>query len=185
MSSEKLKGGYYDEEADKPDWKIERERDLARKMKIGRNALGLALAVGIIGVALAHGGKTKEIMSDEERAKNVKMIEVEGIIFSDGVNARKEPYIDDAEPNQLASVGEEGRSVWIDYEGEGYYYYNENDENGGWYGFEAAQLSDELLEYSYISLDEAERLKNDGEDGDGTVWFNEKYVSVEEANTID
>ena len=152
-----------------------------RKKKIGEMAVGAA-AIVPIGVALSHSAKTSEIMNDEERAKNVKKIEVEGVVFHDGVNTRKEPYIDKTEPNQLASIGEEGESVMVDYEGEAYYYKNENDANGGWYGFEADQLSAALEEGDYIVQSEANSLKNDK---DGIAWLNENYVSViepEEAN---
>ena len=173
MSSEKLRNNYREDEAEKPAWKVERERDLARKKKIGEMVVGAAAAV-LIGIVLSHSAKTSEIMNDEERAKNVKKIEVEGVVFHDGVNARKEPYIDKTEPSQWASIGEEGESVMIDYEGNAYYYKNENDANGGWYGFEADQLS--------AALEEADGLKNDK---DGIAWLNENYVSViepEEAN---
>lgn len=182
MNSERINSGYTREESEKPDWKIERERDLARKRKIGETAIGIVAAAAIIGMALTHSAKTKEIMDDAERAKNVKKIEVEGVIFHDGVNARKEPLVDNTEPNQLASIGKEGGKVAVDYEGEAYYYDSENDANGGWYGFEAAQLSDELLEESYISQVDASHLKSDEEYGDGTVWFNEQYVTVLEAD---
>lgn len=177
MNSEKLGGNYTGEEAEKPDWKAEREKDLARKKKIGGGVMGAVAAV-LIGVALTHGVKTSEIMNEEEKAKNVKKIEVEGIVFHDGVNARKEPFIDRTEPNQLASIGEEGESVVVDYSGDAYYYNNENDANGGWYGFEAMQLSNELLEGNYISQADAENIKSDDEHDDGTVWFNDRYVTV-------
>ena len=177
MSSEKLGGDYKVTESEKPAWKVEREQELARKMKIGKNVIGAALATAIIGLVLSHGMKTSEIMESEERAKNVKKIEVGTVSFHDGVNARKEPFVDTSEPNQLASVGEEGESVTIAYEGEGYYYLNENDANGGWYGFEATKLSDELSEDGYVSVSDAEDLRTDH---DGVVWFNEQYVTVNE-----
>ena len=180
MSSEKLGGNYRATESEKPAWKVERERDLARKRRIGEAAIGAAAAV-LIGVALSHSAKTSEIMNDEERAKNVKKIKVESVVFHDGVNARKEPYISQVEPNQLTSIGEDGEGIVIDYDGLAYYYDNENDANGGWYGFEAAQLSDELLEDGYIAQTEADHLKSDEKTGDGTVWLNENYVTVIEA----
>ena len=184
MNSERLKSNYGGE-IEKSDWKIERERDLAKKKrKIGEVALGLT-AAAIIGVVLAQGAKTSEIMSDEERVKNVKRIEVEGIVFHDGVNARQEPFVDNVEPNRLISVGEGGGQVVVDYDGEGYYYNDENDANGGWSGFGAAQLSDELLADDYISQAEASRLKSDEKYGDGTVWFNEKYVTIIETDGVD
>lgn len=180
MSSEKLGGNYRAIESEKPAWKVERERDLARKRRIGEAAIGAAAAV-LIGVALSHSAKTSEIMNNEERAKNVKKIEVEGVIFHDGVNVRKEPLVDTIEPNQLGNIGKNGKSVVVDYESEAYYYNNENDANGGWYGFEAAQLSDKLLECGYIAKADAEDFKNDEKYGDGTVWLNENYVTVIEA----
>ena len=122
MSGERLSNNY-----EKPAWKVEREQDLARKRKIGEVAIGVA-AAAIVGLALMHSAKTSEIMNDEERAKNVKKIEVDGIAFYDGVNARKEPAIDNTEPNQLASIGEDGQVVLVDYDGDAYYYDNENDE---------------------------------------------------------
>lgn len=174
MSSEKLGNNNKGGETEKPAWKIERERDLARKKKIGEIAVGAAAAV-LIGMVLSHSMKTSEIMKDKERAKNVKKIEVEGIVFHDGVNARREPYIDKTEPNQLASIGGEGESVTVDYDGEAYYYQNENDANGGWYGFEADQLSAELLEDGYIGQAEAHHLESDD---DNITWLNENYVNI-------
>lgn len=176
MNNERLSSNY-----NKPDWKAEREQDLARKRRIGEVAIGLA-AMAVIGMVLTHSAKTSEIMKDEERAKNVKKIEVEGIVFHDGVNARQEPFVDNTDPNQLTSIGEEGTQVVVDYDGNGYYYNDENDANGGWYGFEATELSDELLEDNYISQQEASRLKSDEEHGDGTIWFNENYVTVLQAD---
>ncbi len=176
MNSEKLGGG--NTEAEKPDWKVEREQDLARKRKIGEVALGVAAAAFM----LAHGMSGEEIMKGEESEKYVEKIKVEQVMFHDGVNARKEPVVDNTEPNVLASVGEDGDTIVVDYDGDAYYYNNENDVNGGWYGFEAAQLSDELLEGGYISLVEAKDIKSDERFGDGTVWFNENYVTVIEAD---
>lgn len=184
MRSEKLGDNYRRTEVEKPAWKAERERDLARKRRIGEVAVGMATMAVIIGV-LAHGVKTSEIMSDEERVKNVKKIEAEGIVFHDGVNARKEPFVDNEDPNQLANIDGGGESVVVDYDGEAYYYSNDNDPNGGWYGFGAADLSDELLENNYISQMEANSLISDEKFGDGTVWFNEKYVDIIEPSETD
>ncbi|MBR2709846.1 hypothetical protein IKE72_02075 [Candidatus Saccharibacteria bacterium] len=166
-----------DEGYEKPDWKIERENDLSRKMKMGGAVLAVTASV-ILGAAMSNRAKTNEIMSSEERAKNVKRIEAEAVVFHDAVNARQEPYVDNTEPNQLATVENEEGSVTVDYNGDAYYYHNEEDPNGGWYGFEAAQLSNELLEDSYITKSEAEDIRSDETTGDGVVWFNEKYVSV-------
>ena len=167
MSGERLSNKY-----EKPAWKVERERDLARKKKIGESVIGAAAAV-IIGFVLMHSAKTSEIMNNEERAKNVKKIEVDGVTFYDGVNARKEPMVGNLEPNQLANIGEEGQKVVVDYKGDAYYYNNEDDPNGGWYGFDAYLLSDELLKGGYITSIEANNLKNDEKYGDGIVWFSE------------
>ena len=183
MRNEKLGGSYDNADAEKPAWKVERERDLAKKRKIGEAAIGL-VAAAMIGLALSHSAKTSEIMNNEERAKNVKKIEVESIVFHDEMNVRKDPFVDNAEPNQLTSIGEEGESIVVDYDGDGYYYKNENDANGGWYGFEAVQLSDELLENGYISQIDAKSLEGDEKYGDGTVWLSEKYVTVVESDEV-
>ena len=179
MNSEKLGGNNTNNE--KPAWKVEREQEIARKMKIGGMALGVVAAGAIVAGALSHSAKTSEIMSNEEQVKNVKKIEVEGVAFHDGVNARKEPYIDDAESNQLASIGEDGKTVVIDYNGDAYYYDNEDDNKSGWYGFVAAQLSDELSEKGYITTVDANSMKSDEKYGDGVIWCSEDYVSVVEA----
>jgi len=183
MNSERV-GGNNRRGAEKPDWLKERERDLARKKKIGEFAVGLA-AMAIVGMVLSHSARTSEIMENEERAKNVKKIEAEGIIFHDGVNVRREPFVGNTEPNQLASIGEEGEQVAVDYDGDAYYYNNHNDANGGWYGFEAVELADELLEDGYIAEMDAGRLKSDEKSGDGIVWLNENYVTVIEADLVD
>lgn len=163
--------------SEKPDWMVERESDLARKKRIGEIAIGAAAAV-LIGIILSRGMKTSEIMDDEEKAKNVKRIEAEGVVFHGGVNARKEPFVDNIESNWLANVGEVGESVVVDYDSVVYYYDSGVDANGGWYGFETAQLSEELLEDKLISQMEAKNLKSDEKYGDGAVWFNENYVTV-------
>ena len=156
MNSERINDNY-----EKPAWKVEREQDLARKKKIGKNVLGIVAAAAVVAGALSHSAKTSEIMSDEEQAKNVKKIGLEGIVFSDGVNARQDPYVDDAEPNQIADIDGGGKTVVVDYKGDAYYYNNENDPNGAWYGFEDAQLSDELSKEGYITQAEADDLKDD------------------------
>jgi hypothetical protein len=167
-----------DENYEKPAWKIERENDLSRKMKMGGAVLAVTASV-ILGAAMTNRAKTNEIMSNEERAKNVKRIEAEAVVFHEPSNARKEPYVDNTDPNLLAnSVGDKEQSVTVDYDGDAYYYHNEEDPNGGWYGFEAAQLSNELLEDSYITTSQAKDIRSDETTGDGVVWFNEKYVSV-------
>ena len=173
MSGERLSNNY-----EKQDWRVEREQDLARKKKIGKNVLGIVAATAVVAGALSHSAKTSEIMSDEERAKNVKKIEIGGIVFSDGVNVRQEPYVDDAEPNQIADIDGGGKTVVVDYEGDAYYYNNENDPNGAWYGFVASQLSDELSEEGYITQAEANDLKDDAKYGDGVVWCSEDYIDV-------
>lgn len=162
---------------EKPAWMVERERDLARKKRIGEIAIGAAAAV-LIGIILSRGMKTSEIMDDEERAKNVKRIEAEGVVFHGGVNARKEPFVDNIDSNWLANIGEVGESVAVDYDSVVYYYDSGVDANGGWYGFETAQLSEKLLEGNYISRGEAKNMGSDEKYGDGTVWFNEGYVTV-------
>ena len=180
MSSEKLKSS--GAEAEKPDWKVEREREVAKtKRRLGEVAMGTVAAL-IVAAALTHGAKTTEIMDDEARAKNVKKIEAEAVVFRGDVNARKEPFVDNLEPNQLAEVGEEGETVTVDYDGEVGYYRNEEDPNGGWYGLEVTELSDKLLEEGYISQVDAGHLLSDEKYGDGWAWFNEKYVSVVEAD---
>ena len=83
----------------------------------------------------------------------------------------------DLKPDNIL-VREDGTLVLVDYDGDAYYYDNENDDKGGWYGFEAAQLSDELLEGSYITSVEANNLKSDEKYGDGIIWCNEGYVNV-------
>lgn len=180
MTSERLNNNRTEDE--KPAWMVERERDLAKKRRIGETVLGLAAAIAIIGGALSHSAKTSEIMTDEERAKNVKKIEAEAVVFHDGVNVRKEPFVDNANPNQLADIDGEGHNVIVDYDGEVYYYNNENDANGDWYGFEAEELSDVLSEKEYISGREDDRLKADK---DGTVWLNGNYVSIIEPGEAD
>lgn len=176
MGSEKL-GGNYENRRGERDWKKERERDLTRKRRIGEVAVGM-VAMTLIAAALAHSTKTSEIMNDEERAKNVKKIEAEGIVFHDGVNVRKEPFVNNTDPNQLADIDGKGESVVVDYDGEAYYYNNENDANGGWYGVEAEQLANVLFENSYISKMEANNLNSDEKYGDGIVWLNENYAEV-------
>ena len=179
MRGERINRNY--KNVEEPDWKVERKQDLKRKRRFGEVAMGL-VAMALVSIALTHSAKTSEIMSDEEKAKNVKKIEAEAVVFRDGVNARREPYVNNTEPNQLASIGEEGLEVVVDYNDEAYYYLNENDPNGGWYGFKTTQLSGELLEDGYISQVEARELKSDEKYGDGVIWCNEKYVDVIEAS---
>lgn len=171
-------------EAEKPAWKVEREKDLARKKNTAKKVL-LAFGAAVIATAISHSAKTSEIMNDRERAKNVTKIEAEGIVFYDEVNAREEPFVDNMEPNQLADVDTKGECIEIDYNGIAYYYENENDPNGGWYGFDVTQLSNELLKKNYISKSEAKNLKKDKEKGDGIAWFVKKLVGVKRANKTD
>ena len=181
MNNEKIGGDYKNNKKEKPEWQVERERELNRK--IGGVAMGGAMAAVLVAMVLAHSAKTSEIMNNEERAKNVKRIEeVKGIAFYDGANARKEPFVGTIESNQLASVGEEGKVVVVPYDGDAYYYNNESDPNGDWYGFDASQLSEALLENGCISVIDANSLDSDEEYGDGAVWLNGSNVSVIKAD---
>ena len=174
MSSKELRnGGEY--KTEKPAWKIEREAYLAKVRAIGQGVMSAVAAV-IVGAVLVHSANTKEIMDDGKRVGDVKTIDgVEGIIFRDGVNGRKEPFVDNANPNALASVGEEGQYVRVDYDGKGYYYNSGDDGNGGWYGIDAKQVSKRLAESGCISEKEANHIAGDK---DGVIWLNEGYVEI-------
>lgn len=188
MSSEKLDGmsagmkSVEQRERERAEKQRKRERELARNIKMGGAALALTASI-IVGAALSNSKKASEIMNNEERAKNAKKIEhVCGVVFHDTANVRQEPYVDNLEPNQSATVEIEDGSVTVDYDGDAYYYKNENDPNGGWYGFEADELAKELLENDYITKFEANDIRNDVITGDGYVWLNDNNVSVETEN---
>ena len=80
MRGERINRNY--KNVEEPDWKIERKQDLKRKRRFGEVAMGL-VAMALVSMNLAHGVKTSEIMSNEERAKNVKKIEAEAVVFRD------------------------------------------------------------------------------------------------------
>ncbi len=154
------------------------KRELAKK--VGGVAL---VGAAIIGTVLAGRKSTKEIM-DTERAKDVERIEAESISFYEGPNVRQEPMVSDKEeaPNVVVNLDDKGQVVTIDFDDEVLHYENENDPNGGWYGVDADKLADELEEEQYLNEKEADKLKDRGDSGDGYVWINDQYMSVEEAN---
>ncbi len=151
-------------------------RELAKK--VGGAAL---IGATIIGTVLAGKKSTKEIM-DTERAKDVERIEAESISFYEGPNVRQEPVVSNKEdvPNVVVNLDDKGKVVTIDFEGEVLHYENENDPNGGWFGMDAEKLADELEEEQYLSEKDAEDLKQKEDGGDGYVWVNDQYMSVEE-----
>lgn len=140
------------------------------------------LAIAVAGGAAAGACSTPEIM-DTSRAERVEAINIDSVTIMDGPFIRDNPAARGGEDGStfIMDFGEEGQTAHIPYRGEAYYYNDEQDPNGGWYGFNAEQLADEMFENAYISKSEANRIKE--KDEDNTVWINEKYVRVNESRT--
>lgn len=137
------------------------------------------LSITVVAGAAAGGFSTHEIM-DTNRAEEVKTISVDSVALMDGPNIRRDPRIPEREegPNVIMDFGEEGQVAQVPYHGEAYYYHNQFDPNGGWYGFPAEEFARELYEDAFISKKEAEQLVR--EDSDGVIWFNKDCVKVGE-----
>ena len=138
------------------------------------------MAITVACGAVAGGCSTHEIM-DTEYEKEVERFDVNSVTLTDGPNIRKNPTIPSEEENIIIDFGEQGQKAEVPYRGPGYYYCNEYDPNGGWYGFPADKLADELFKDAFIDGKEAKELVN--KDKDGVVWINEKYVEVKKAES--
>lgn len=132
-------------------------------------ARALAVAIGVtalVGGLAATGPKDDFLKSEQARQKVIEMENVEEISFHG--NIRSNPEIPNSEDqNTITSIDDEV-SFAVPDGSTVYYYRDENDPNGGWYG-----VSTELLENeSLISKSESRQ------DGDKTVWFNDGNARV-------
>ena len=132
-------------------------------------ARALAVAIGataLVGGLIATGPKDDFLKSEQARQKVVEMENVEKISFHG--NIRSNPKIPNSEDqNTITSINDEV-SFAVPDGSTVYYYRDENDPNGGWYG-----ISTELLENeSLISKSESRQ------DGDKTVWINDGNARV-------
>ena len=132
-------------------------------------ARALAVAIGataLVGGLIATGPKDDFLKSEQARQKVVEMENVEKISFHG--NIRSNPKIPNSEDqNTITSINDEV-SFAVPDGSTVYYYRDENDPNGGWYG-----ISNELLENeSLISKSESRQ------DGDKTVWINDGNARV-------
>lgn len=132
-------------------------------------ARALAVAIGataLVGGLIATGPKDDFLKSEQARQKVIEMENVEEISFHG--NIRSNPEIPNSEDqNTITSINDEV-SFAVPDGSTVYYYRDENDPNGGWYG-----VSTELLENeSLISKSESRQ------DGDKTVWINDGNARV-------
>lgn len=147
-------------------------------------AASAIMSVALIGALVASGVfSTHEIM-DTEHAKEVETFYVESVTLTDGPYFRKEPVVSsDAEgSNIIMDFGEEGQKAEIPYQGKAYYYRNEYDPNGGWYGFPAEEFANVLFENGFISKKEAEQLAK--KDNDKTFWVNDGFSDVDKIESV-
>jgi hypothetical protein len=153
-------------------------REIMKKKVIAWVAAAV-LAINVVGGVAAGGLSTPEIMNTK-RAEEVQTFNVESVTLVNGPNIRGNPMIPDREDgsNIIMDFGEEGQVARIPYQGEVYYYCNEYDPNGGWYGFPAKEFAAILYDNNYINKKEAERIVEDYNSGDGSVWVNAGLVDI-------
>ena len=132
-------------------------------------ARALAVAIGataLVGGLIATGPKDDFLKSEQARQKVIEMENVEEISFHG--NIRSNPEIPNSEDsNTITSINNEV-SFAVPDGSTVYYYRDENDPNGGWYGVSTDLLEEESL----ISKGEARR------DGDKTVWVNDGNATI-------
>lgn len=132
-------------------------------------ARALAVAIGataLVGGLIATGPKDDFLNSEQAKQNVIEMENVEEISFYG--NIRSNPEIPNSwDQNTYESIDNKV-SIAVPDGSTVYYYRDENDPNGGWYG-----VSTDLLEKeSLISKGEARR------DGDKTVWVNDGNARV-------
>ena len=132
-------------------------------------ARALAVAIGataLVGGLIATGPKDDFLKSEQARQKVIEMENVEEISFHG--NIRSNPETTDSEDSNIYTSINDEVSIAVPDGSTVYYYRDENDPNGGWYGVSTELLKNESL----ISKGEARR------DGDKTVWFNDGNARV-------
>ena len=141
-------------------------------------ALVFSAVLAITGAVRADaGGRSLDGMINMERVVGeTQTFYVNSVTLVDGPNIRSNPWIPDREDgsNIAMDFGEKGQEARVPYQGEAYYYCNEYDPNGGWYGFPAEAFAECLYENAFISGDEAEQLAKKN-----IVWINEEYMVVD------
>ena len=132
-------------------------------------AKALAIAIGVtsfVGGLIATGPKDDFLKSEQAREKVIEMENVEKISFHGNIRSNPETT-NSQDSNIITSINDEvsfavpdGCTV--------YYYRDENDPNGGWYGISTDLLKNESL----ISKREARR------DGDDYAWVSDGNTEV-------
>ena len=141
MSNERLGGNYREDEEGKPAWKVEREKQLNRYKKMGLAAIAAAtLAVGSYGANSMNKSTEKWFVEQSEE------VDVDEVHIKDGANIRIMPIANDESIVVEKIHGEDG-GVTLDCSDETVYYYeNESDPDGGWYGIpEDVLLENEVI----------------------------------------
>ena len=127
-------------------------------------ARALAVAIGVtalVGGLAATGPKDDFLKSEQARKKVIEMENVEEISFHG--NIRSNPEIPNSEDSNIYTSIDDEVSIAVPDGSTVYYYRDENDPNGGWYGVPTDLLESESL----ISKGEARR------DDDKTIWVND------------
>lgn len=148
--------------------------------------LTATLAVGAVGAVIADARSTHGIMNTDH-ADKVEAIHVRSVDMVNGPKIRKNPGVGYQDDNLIIDSGEEGQRMHIPYGGTVYYFNDQIDPNGGWYGFPAEEFANTLFENGYISRKEADKLVKEEEKDDGVFWVNDGYVIpniVEETENI-
>lgn len=146
---------------------------------------GSALAtLALVGAILGGGCSTHGIMNTDH-ADKVETIHVRSFTLEDGPNIRTDPSVGYQDDNLIIDSGEEGQRMHIPYEGTVYYFNDQIDPNGGWYGFPAEEFANTLFENGYISRKEADELVKKEEEDDGVFWVNDRYGTPNEVEETD
>ncbi len=154
--------------------------DLVMTKKAKTLAMAAFAAIAITGAVLATNCSTSEVMENERTQDRIETIEnVESVTLHGGPNVRTDPRVtskNDA-PNVIVDTGGDESIINIAYDG-AVYRYDSNGVNGDWYGFNAEEFAEDLIEGAYIK--DADGFETDQ---DGVVWVNEKYVTVEKSDS--
>lgn len=181
--------------------RIERREERLRKseeakatmMKKAAALAALALAeVAIAGILATTGIFSRYDIMNTKGAENVTRVNAERVEVNgeNGTNVRTNPDVSGGEERETWILKlDEG--VEIPWHGEILLYDDKTDPNGPWIGLKAKDLADALCEGNYITPEQAEKIKDkedEGEGGDGEVWMsrqNVRYYTVDDESNSD
>ena len=148
--------------------KLNKKAEAREKTKrVAVAALSMAItAITLFEGFVATGPKSDFLKSEQARQKVIELENVKEVVFHG--NIRSNPETTNSQDTNVYASTDEEISIAVQEGSTVYYYRNENDPNGSWYGVPTKLLEDESL----ISKSEARG------DGDDYAWINTGNADV-------